>query len=120
MSVGPAFFGNGRLSYRLSAPWPTLALASRFLTKRPADRAFDGGFPKPPYAPSDFQLHLTLSGTIPALQGIRYRLGGTYATAGTGPYVIGPLQYAADETTVAALSPQRRLTAFARPEYVIE
>jgi outer membrane receptor for ferrienterochelin and colicins len=120
LSVGPAFFGNGRLSYRLSAPWPTPALACRFLTKRPADRAFDGGFTDAPYAPADFQLHLTLSGAIPALEGIRYRVGGTYATASTGPYVIGPLQYAADETTVAALSPQRRFTAFLGLEYVIE
>lgn len=120
LTVGPSLFGNARVSYELGDAWPTLALAARYADKRPADRAFDGGFTRAPYAPADLQLRLTISGTVPGVSALRYRLSGTYATAAVGPYVVGVNQYAYDETTIAALSPMRRMTAFVGLEYVIE
>ncbi len=120
MTVGPSMFGNARVSYDLGHGWPTLALTARYVAKRPADRAFDGGFARAPYAPSDLQLRLTVSGEMPGLAALRYRLGGYFATASEGPYVTGPYQYASDETTAATLAPQRRLAAFVGLEYVLQ
>jgi outer membrane receptor for ferrienterochelin and colicins len=119
MTVGPTFFGNARVSYEAGGYWPIPALAMTYQARRPADRAFDGGFSKPPYAPPDLQLRLTFSGEVPQPRGLRYRLSGTYEAAAHGPYVVGPYLYAVDASTQAALSPQRRLSAFLGFEYVI-
>lgn len=118
-TVGPTLFGNARVSYDLGTDWPTLGLAAQYVAKRPADRAFDGGFARAPYAPADMRLRVTLTGEVPSFTSLRYRLSATYATAASTPYVTGPNQYASDETTVAALAPQRRLTAFLGLEYVL-
>ena len=120
LTVGPSVFGNARCSYEVGGYVPTPALAVSYQAARPADRAFDGGFSKPPYAPADLQLRLTFSGVVPALEALRYRLSGTFGTATQGSYVVGPNQYASDETTQAALSPQRRVSGFLGLEYVIE
>jgi len=120
LTVGPSFFGNARVSYDLGSGWPTLAIAARYAAKRPADRAFDGGFARAPYAPADLQLRFTISGAIPGVAALRYRLSGTYGSAAAGPYVVGVNQYAEDETTVAALQPLRRMSGFVGLEYVIE
>jgi len=118
-TVGPSLFGNARMSYELGRYLPTPALAMSFQGRRAADRAFDGGFAKPPFASPDLQLRLTFSGEVPHPRGLRYRLSGTYGAAAHGPYVVGPNQYATDSSTLAILSPQRRLSAFLGLEYVI-
>ena len=119
VTVGPALFGNARVSYEVGGFTPTPALALTYQARRPSDRAFDGGFKTPPYAPPDVQLRFTLSGEVPHPKGLRYRLSGTYAGAAHGPYVVGPNLYANDASSVPALSPQRRLSAFLGLEYVI-
>jgi outer membrane receptor protein involved in Fe transport len=92
LAVAPQFFGNLRLSYALPGKWPTLAVATHYLAKRPADRAFDAGFSPPPFAPAQLELRGTVSGPIPLARGLSYRASVNYALASRGPYVIGPLQ----------------------------
>jgi outer membrane receptor protein involved in Fe transport len=120
LTVGPAFFGNARVSYELGGNLPTPALAAYYQAARPSDRAYDGGFAHPPYAPADVHFRLTFSGVVPHLKTVRYRVSGDYDAASRGPYVVGPTQYAYDATSQATLSPQRRLTAFAGLEYALE
>jgi outer membrane receptor for ferrienterochelin and colicins len=117
LTVGPAFFGNARVSYDTGGNWPTPALALHYLAARPADRAFDGGFARAPYAPADLQLRVTLSGVVPGVRGLRYRLSSMFDAASRGAYVVGPTQYAADADSQATLSPQRRASAFLGLEY---
>jgi hypothetical protein len=91
--VAPRFFGNARLSYDFNAPWPVMAVAAHFTARRPADRAVDGVFDSgPPYAPAQLELRAALSGPVPALPGLSYRLSVNYAAAGRGPYVVGIYQ----------------------------
>lgn len=120
LTVGPSFFGNARLSYDTGGNWPTPALALHYLAARPADRAFDGGFARAPYAPADLQLRLTFSGVVPGVNGLRYRLSSMFDTASRGAYVVGPTQYAADGASQATLSPQRRASAFLGLEYAVQ
>jgi outer membrane receptor for ferrienterochelin and colicins len=120
LTVGPAVFANARVSYELDGWLPTPALAVRYAGSRPADRAFDGGFATAPYAPPDVQLRGTLSGAVPQLNRLLYRVSATYAASSSGAYVIGPTQYAEDSDARAALSPQRRLSGFVGLEYVLE
>jgi outer membrane receptor for ferrienterochelin and colicins len=118
ITVGPQIFGNARVAYDLPDHLPTVALAAQYQARRPADRAFDGGFTVSPFAPPVLSLRFTLSGDVPSVPGLSYRVSATYATQGRGPYVVGPTQYAYDATSRAALSPFSRLNAFAGLEYV--
>jgi len=119
LSVSPSLFGNARASYDFGEKLPTLALATHFLARRPADRAFDGGFTKPPYAPAALELRTTLSGDFPGVENLSYRLSTTFSSAARTAYVIGPYQYAADATTQAELAPITRLSGFLSLQYVI-
>lgn len=116
-TVGPQLFGNARVSYAFGGELPTIGLAAHGFGSRPADRAFDGGFAKTPRASAGLELRATLSGPVPGVDGLSYRTSVTYATNGRGAYVIGPNQYALDETTRAELTPQPRLGGFLGLEY---
>jgi outer membrane receptor for ferrienterochelin and colicins len=116
-TVGPSLFGNARVSYELRDPLPTLALAAQYQRRRLADRALDGGFASMPSAPPHLELKLTASGELPSVPGLSYRIGANYAFSKVSPYVIGPLQYAVDETTPYELAPLRRFQVFVGMEY---
>ncbi|HTV22722.1 MAG TPA: TonB-dependent receptor [Polyangiaceae bacterium] len=117
LTVGPALFGNARVSYEFRHPWPTLGLALQYQRRRLADRALDGGFASTPTAPPHVELKLALSGDVAALPGLRYRVGGNYAFSRVSPYVIGPWQFAVDDTTPYELAPLRRMQLFVGVEY---
>lgn len=121
LPAAPQLYGNARVAYDLPGSLPTVALATSFVGKRPADRAFDGNFAVTPYAPAEVELRLTLSDRIPGLRDLSYRLSGTYATASHSPYVAGPTQ-SVDPATVgprpfAQLAPVNRFTTFLTLQY---
>jgi outer membrane receptor for ferrienterochelin and colicins len=87
--VAPRYFGNARLAYDFLGPWPTLALATHWLARRPADRAISGQFTSTPFAPAQVELRATVSGPVPAVKGLSYRFSANYAFASRGPYVVG-------------------------------
>jgi outer membrane receptor for ferrienterochelin and colicins len=118
--VAPQTFGNARTSYDLGGDLPTLALALRFTDRRLADRAYDGGFSRAPSAPPMLAARAALTGKLPPLPSLSYRLGAEYSFTKVEPYVIGPSTYAFDETTRAELAPTRRAQAFVGLEYAFE
>ncbi|MEJ7728369.1 MAG: TonB-dependent receptor [Polyangiaceae bacterium] len=105
LTVGPAVSGNARVSYDLGADLPVLALVGQLLGRRAADRAFDGGFSREPWVGTSAVLRAAVTGDMPSLAGLSYRVTADYSTASSAPYVVGPTQYAADSTSRAALSP---------------
>lgn len=109
LAVSPQVFGNARLAYEIAPDAPTLALAAFFASKRPADRALDGGFSPTPEAPAQVDLRFTLTGPLRFLQGLSYRFTAQYAFAGRMPYVAGPIQVATPEFPAAELAPIDRL-----------
>lgn len=108
ITVAPHFFGNARFAYDLGGDLPTLAIAGALASQRPADRAFDGGFTPPPFAPMEVDLRATLSGPVPFFNGLSYRVSATYALAEHSPYVAGPVQAANDTQSAAVLAPVDR------------
>jgi len=92
LAVAPQVFGNARVAYDIPGDWPTLALATHYVGKRPIDRAYDGGWPTGNYAPAQLETRATVSGPLPFLRGLSYRLTATYAIADHGPYVVGAQQ----------------------------
>ena len=97
-----------------------MAAAARFNDRQLAMQFYDGGFTSPPTAPAAVALKFTVSGRMPALAKLSYRLGGEYSLARKEPYAIGPMLYAADETSRAELAPVRRVQLFLGLEYAFE
>ena len=81
MSIAPTMFANARISYDLANGLPTLALAGRWVTRRPADDYPEGGHARP-----NVELRATASGPIAA--GFSYRVTANYQTAESGAYSI--------------------------------
>lgn len=108
LTVAPSLFGNARASYTFGGDLPTVALATYFFNKSPADRAFDGGFTPVPYGPVQVALRLTVSGPMPVLKGLSYRASAHYNAAAHTPYVAGPNQAATDTQPSAQLAPVDR------------
>jgi outer membrane receptor for ferrienterochelin and colicins len=77
--------GNARISFTLPRVWPTLALAARYVSRRPLDE----------YAPDNhrfvdpqLELRAALTGDLP-LDGLSYRLSANYSWIEVGPYAVG-------------------------------
>lgn len=92
LTVAPNVFGNVHVSYDLRGDLPTLALAGYYNGRRIGDRAWDGALTSYPIAPPQVELRATVSGPVPGLTGLSYRLSANYAVANHGPYVVGFFQ----------------------------
>jgi len=111
LTVTPKIFGNARVSYALPGSLPSIGLAMLFFGERLADRANDGMFTPTPSAPPQVEMRLTLSGDVPGLAGLSYRVSADLALADRNPYVAGPIQAATPEHPAAELSPVDRFRA---------
>jgi outer membrane receptor protein involved in Fe transport len=101
----PRLFGNLRVSYDLQGGWPILGFATHFAGERIADRAYDGGFTKFPVATPQAELRGTVSGPVPVLKGLSYRVSANYIVGKHGPYVVGFSQGGTTTTDVPELVP---------------
>ncbi len=111
LPVAPAVFGNARVSYDLPGDWPTLAVATHYLSRRPVDRAYDGGWQVKPYADAQLELRATISGPVPKVKWLSYRASVNWALADHGPYVVGPAQTVERYVTTPQLVPVDTLRA---------
>jgi outer membrane receptor for ferrienterochelin and colicins len=107
LPVAPQLFGNARVAYVLGQALPTIAFATHVTGPRPADLS-NGQFSPDPYARSQVQLRLTLSGDAPLIPGLSYRAMANYVTSPRGPYVVGPVTSAIPSQTTPALIPVDR------------
>jgi outer membrane receptor protein involved in Fe transport len=107
LPVAPQLLGNARLAFVLGQDLPTIALATHILGPRPADLS-DGQFTPTPYAPTQVELRLTLSGDAPLIKGLSYRAMVNYAVADRGPYVVGPVTSSIPTQTSPQLIPVDR------------
>jgi outer membrane receptor for ferrienterochelin and colicins len=117
--VAPQFFGNARIAYDFEHGLPTLGLAAHFSGNRIADRAFDGNFTPFPVAPPQVELRATLSGPVPLIKGLSYRIGANYAVANRNPYVAGVAQQSFSWHPDAELIPVDRFRATAGISYAL-
>ncbi|MFO0760613.1 MAG: TonB-dependent receptor [Byssovorax sp.] len=108
IGITPQVFGNARVAYALGGDLPTLGLAGRYEARRRARSAFDGTYSPVPYAPPLAELRATVSGKVPKLTGLSYRLSANYSFADRAPYPIGPGSL---DTTRAELLPLDRFRA---------
>jgi outer membrane receptor for ferrienterochelin and colicins len=90
LEVAPQLFGNARVSYAAGGLIPTPAIAVHYVGQRPADRSAGGVFSSLPIAPPLAEFRGTLSGKVPGLPGIEYRLSAAYTTASRTAYASGP------------------------------
>jgi hypothetical protein len=111
LPVAAPVFGNARISYNLGGELPTLALASRVVGRRPASDYPSANFAKPL-----IELRATISGPIPGLPELTYRVTGNYATQTRSPYPIGPATLSNGEREFAPID---RFRASIGLEYVL-
>jgi outer membrane receptor for ferrienterochelin and colicins len=88
--ASPNIYGNARASYDIPGLWPTLALAARWLATRPADGAFANDYTPLPYAPAELDLRATVTGDVPLVRGLTYRMSADWGSSSVAPYVVGP------------------------------
>lgn len=86
LAVAPNAFGNVRLAYDLSGGFPTLAVAAHWMSRRPIDDYPD----TPVFAPQLFEVRGTISGAVPRVSGLSYRVTANYVPTSRGAYRAGP------------------------------
>lgn len=107
LPVAPQIFGNARVAFVLGDALPTIGFATHFTGPRPADLS-QGQFSPDPFARTQVQLRLTLSGDAPLVTGLSYRASANYALADRGPYVVGPVTRAIPSQRTPELIPVDR------------
>ncbi len=98
----PSVFGNARLAFVPGGVFPTIAVAAQFMGRRQPDQylVLADGTIEEPFAPPQLEGRLTLSGVVPKLKHLTYRLLVDYALAGSGPYVVGPVMAVSSSQTL--------------------
>ena len=95
LSLAAQAFGNARVAYDLPHGFPSVALAARWVGRRPTDIYSPpsaeapspcaappaAAVPNPCFAQASAEARLTLSGAVPGLSGLSYRLTANYNTA---------------------------------------
>jgi outer membrane receptor protein involved in Fe transport len=89
LPVAPQLFGNSFAAYTFSEELPTPAVAVQYVGERLIDRAYELDWEDSRYVPGFVRVRGTLSGPVPGLAGLEYRLSATYNSASEGPYVPG-------------------------------
>jgi outer membrane receptor for ferrienterochelin and colicins len=112
LPAAPAFFGNARISYAAGGYAPIPALAVSYMHDRLVDRPYVTGWSETPTAAPVAEFRATLSGPIPGVAGLAYRLSGTYATASRSAYTAGNLPEIITNVTEPSLAPIDRYSAF--------
>jgi outer membrane receptor protein involved in Fe transport len=88
MTVTPSIFGNARVAYDLGGGRPVLAFASQITGQRLADYSQDPGVVGLHYAPPTVDLRLTVTGKVPRVSALQYRLSADYSVTTTNPYAV--------------------------------
>lgn len=117
-TVGPQVFGNARVAYSLGETLPTVALALQYQGRRLVDEFYEGEFSERPVVAPAWSLKATVSGDVPGVKTLEYRVGGSYSFAKYSPYAIGANVYGSDGP--ADLAPLPRLSVFAGLHYHFE
>jgi len=117
LPVSPRAFGNARISYSLPGDWPIVAVAATAESARLVETGFTSGYQSLPYSPPKLVLHATVSGPIPSVKGLSYRVTGFYSTTDREPYRIGPDFDPSPRTPSPSLFPVDRARAMAGLEY---
>lgn len=115
-NIAPQIFGNARLAYVPGGVLPTVAVAAQFTGRRPPDQflIMPDGTVLEPYAPTQVQTRLILSGVVPKIKPLSYRLMADYAFADRGPYAVGPVMGVASSQTATFNQTPPRLIPVSR------
>jgi outer membrane receptor for ferrienterochelin and colicins len=114
MTVTPSIFGNARVSYDLGGGRPVLAFASQITGQRLADYSQDPGVVGLHYAPPTVDLRLTVTGKVPWLGALQYRLSADYSVTTTNPYAVNT---GGDDENKTELIPAVRATVLFGLQY---
>ena len=110
--LAPRFVGNARVAYIIGDPWPALALAVRTSGRRFVPQP-EGDVTREVEKPLETSLRATISGNVPGLRGLSYRVSGDVAL---NRYTAQAIELP-NGAPFQELAPSRRVTVFAGLEY---
>jgi outer membrane receptor protein involved in Fe transport len=87
LTTAPVLAGNARIAYDLHPTFFTTGLAAHWMGVRYAESTYGAVFPRPPKAPTQVELRLTLTGQVPGVPRLRYQAVGSVSTNGRGAYL---------------------------------
>lgn len=92
LPASPNTFGNAHLAYDLRGGWPELALAAYYMGPRRAPLPVSAYLDPDtlPIVPAQVVLRPTISGPVPAVAGLSYRVSVNWSFASKDPYLVGP------------------------------
>jgi outer membrane receptor for ferrienterochelin and colicins len=114
MTVTPSVFGNARVSYDFGGARPVVGFASQVTGPRLADYSQDPGVVGLHYAPPTVDLRLTVTGRVPRLGALQYRLSADFAFTTTNPYAAST---GGDDPNRVELIPVNRATVLFGLQY---
>jgi hypothetical protein len=116
----PTIQGSARVSYDLGEPWPTLALATLITGPTLINGLDNETFAKTPVLAPRLLALANVTGAVPGLTHLRYRLGLRAATHGDGGFPLGTVKHATPENPEPMQFPLRTFTALSGLEYTFE
>lgn len=116
----PQIQGSLRLSYDLGEPWPTLGLTARATGPAIVYGLDNETYAETPTVDARVSALANVTGPVPGLGRLRYRLGARFASSRESAFPIGTLKHATPENPEPLLFPLRTFTALGGLEYTIE
>jgi len=95
-------------AYALRGKLPTVALAASFAGSTVSDRSYDAGFRPIPMAPAALDLRLALTGAVPGVEGLAYRVIVAHAMHDSAPFAVGPLLHPTPGVAPPEVAPVQR------------
>jgi outer membrane receptor protein involved in Fe transport len=89
IAVAPRALGTARASYDIGGMWPTIAFASTFASKALFNLAYQTNFQPSPYAPPQLELRGTMTGGVPRVRGLSYRVIVSHSFHDRTAYAVG-------------------------------
>jgi outer membrane receptor for ferrienterochelin and colicins len=114
MTVTPSIYGNARVSYDLGGRLPIVGLVTQASSRRLVDNAQDPGVLEQKAAPPKLVTRLTISGQVPRISDLQYRLSADYAFTPSNPYVTS---VGGRDPNVTEIAPSNRATVLFGLQY---
>lgn len=115
--TAPQWYGNARVAYDFGETLPTAALAASFAGNTSSDRAYDAGFLRMTFAPPSLEVRATLTGQVPRVKGLSYRVIVAHQRHERTPFAVGPGLRAQTGYEKTPLTPTQPWNAFLGLQY---
>jgi outer membrane receptor protein involved in Fe transport len=117
VKAAPQWFGNARVAYDFGDRLPTAALATTFAGNAASDRSYSGGSKRVTFAPPSLEVRATLTGQVPWVKGLSYRVIVSHQRHDATSFAVGPTMRPVTGFEATPLTPTKRWNALVGLQY---